>query len=233
MGAELAAAQNVSPGMALAQAHRGVVLADRLPKVAALFEAGRINEPLVRAIECRTDLVTDPEAMAQRRRVAGRTCAAGGRYRCQDRTGHRRPDRTARPRRVAPIAHPLATGAMCRSAPPSDEAGYHQLWARLFSPDAAVLKQRVAKLARPVCEADPRTQGERRAEALVAVTAGLASWPANAAIPTARPLRARPPHRRPRWSTWSPSPPASSPPAPKPLGIPRPKPEGSGGGPAV
>ena len=40
VGAELAAAQNISTWMALAQAHRGVVLADRLPTVAALFEAG-------------------------------------------------------------------------------------------------------------------------------------------------------------------------------------------------
>jgi hypothetical protein len=64
VGAELGAAQGISTWMALAQAHRGVVLADRLPKVAALFEAGLISEPLVRAIEYRTALVTDPEAIA-------------------------------------------------------------------------------------------------------------------------------------------------------------------------
>ena len=65
VGAELGAAQNVSAWMALAQAHRGVVLADRLPKVAALFAAGLIGEPLVRAIEYRTALVTDAEAIAR------------------------------------------------------------------------------------------------------------------------------------------------------------------------
>ncbi|MDT7795641.1 MAG: hypothetical protein QOD59_5082, partial [Mycobacterium sp.] len=65
VGAELGATQNVSAWMALAQAHRGVVLGDRLPKIAALFEAGLISEMLVRAIEYRTALVTDPEAIAR------------------------------------------------------------------------------------------------------------------------------------------------------------------------
>ena len=59
------AAQNISAWMALAQAHRGVVLADRLPKIGALFEAGLISEMLVRAIEYRTALVTDEAAIAR------------------------------------------------------------------------------------------------------------------------------------------------------------------------
>src|SRR3984893_12731023 len=65
VGAELGATQNISTWMALAQAHRGVVLGDRLPKSAALFEGGLISEVLVRAIEYRTALVTDPEAIAR------------------------------------------------------------------------------------------------------------------------------------------------------------------------
>jgi Domain of unknown function (DUF222) len=50
VGAELGATQNISAWMALAQAHRGVVLTDRLPKIASLFEAGLISEMLVRAM---------------------------------------------------------------------------------------------------------------------------------------------------------------------------------------
>src|SRR5258708_33291667 len=65
VGAELGAAQNISAWMALAQAHRGVVLADRLPTIGALFGAGLISEMLVRAIEYRTALVTDGEAIAR------------------------------------------------------------------------------------------------------------------------------------------------------------------------
>src|ERR1700720_1200885 len=65
VGAELGASQNISTWMALAQAHRGVVLMDRLPRIASLFEAGVISEMLVRAIEYRSALVTDEQAIAR------------------------------------------------------------------------------------------------------------------------------------------------------------------------
>jgi hypothetical protein len=56
---------------------------------------------------------------------------------------------------------------------PSDEAGFTSMWARLYAPDALVLKQCVEELARGVCEDDPRTLGERRADALTALAAGI------------------------------------------------------------
>ena len=46
------------------ETHRGVALRDRLPKVAALFEAGLISDLLVRAIVWRTYLITDEAAIA-------------------------------------------------------------------------------------------------------------------------------------------------------------------------
>jgi hypothetical protein len=64
VGAELGAAQNISGGMALAQAYRGVALRDRLPRVAELFFAGQVSDLVVRAIVARTALVQDAEAMA-------------------------------------------------------------------------------------------------------------------------------------------------------------------------
>ena len=57
---------------------------------------------------------------------------------------------------------------------PSDEAGFTSMWARLYAPDAVVLKARVEQMARSVCEDDPRTLGERRSDALTAVAAGIA-----------------------------------------------------------
>ena len=64
VAAELAAAANISRSMALHQTHRGVALRDRLPAVAALFEAGRIGDLLVRAIVWRTYMINDDKAMA-------------------------------------------------------------------------------------------------------------------------------------------------------------------------
>ncbi|MCV7070099.1 DUF222 domain-containing protein, partial [Mycobacterium rufum] len=64
VAAELAAALGVTRGLALAQTHRGVVLRDRLPAVAALFAAGELSDLTVRKIIHRTGLVTDPAVMA-------------------------------------------------------------------------------------------------------------------------------------------------------------------------
>jgi hypothetical protein len=64
VAAEMGAAVNVSQGMALHQTHRGVALRDRLPEVAALFEAGLVSDLLIRTIVWRTYLITDEEAMA-------------------------------------------------------------------------------------------------------------------------------------------------------------------------
>jgi hypothetical protein len=61
----MAAAVNVSQGMALHQTHRGVALRDRLPAVAALFEAGVVSDLLVHTIVWRTALITGEEAMAK------------------------------------------------------------------------------------------------------------------------------------------------------------------------
>ncbi|WP_193048178.1 DUF222 domain-containing protein, partial [Mycolicibacterium baixiangningiae] len=60
---ELAAAHHITDRLASAQTHRGVLLANRFPHVAALFEAGLISDLLIRAIVYRTYLITDPDAM--------------------------------------------------------------------------------------------------------------------------------------------------------------------------
>jgi hypothetical protein len=173
VGAELGAAQNVSTWMALAQAHRGVVLADRLPKIAALFEAGLINEALVRAIEYRSALVTDADAIARvDALLADRVMAWGP-------LSVRKTEQA-----IDAIVDQLDPGALRRSrkmscqrdvqfGSPSDEAGYISMWALLSAADSEVVKQRVEQMARSVCEDDPRTLGERRSEALTAISAGI------------------------------------------------------------
>jgi hypothetical protein len=51
---------------------------------------------------------------------------------------------------------------------PSDVVGTTSMWARLHAPDAALIEHSVEELARSVCEADPRSINERRADALKA-----------------------------------------------------------------
>jgi hypothetical protein len=173
VGAELGASQNISAWMALAQAHRGVVLADRLPEIGALFEAGLISEMLVRAIEYRTALVTDEEAIARVDALLAAQVMAWGPLSAR-KTEHA----------IDAIVDQVDPGALRRSrkatcerdvqfGSPSDEAGFTSMWARLYAPDAVVLEQRVEQMVRSVCEDDPRTLGERRSEALAAIAAGI------------------------------------------------------------
>jgi uncharacterized protein DUF222 len=172
VGAQLGASQNISTWMALAQAHRGVVLADRLPKVAALFEAGLISEVLVRTIEYRTALVTDEDTIARLDALLADHVRAWGPL------SVRKTEQA-----IDTIVDQVDPGALRRSrktscqrdvtfGSPSDEAGFTSMWARLYAPDAVVLEQRVEQMVRGVCADDPRTLGERRSEALTAIGAG-------------------------------------------------------------
>jgi hypothetical protein len=173
VGAELGATQNISTWMALAQAHRGVVLADRLPAVGALFEAGLISEMLVRTIEYRTALITDEEAIARVDALLAEQVIAWGPLSIKKTE-----------QAIDAIVDQVDPGALRRSrkascdrdvvfGSPSDEAGFTSMWARLYGPDAVVLEQRVEQMVRSVCQDDPRTLGERRSEALPAIAAGF------------------------------------------------------------
>ena len=65
VAAEVAAAQNVSTGVASHQLMVAMALRERLPRVAEVFAAGQISYRLVAAIVARTRLVQDREAHAQ------------------------------------------------------------------------------------------------------------------------------------------------------------------------
>jgi hypothetical protein len=169
--AEIGCAVNVSSSMALHQTHRGVALRDRLPRVAALFEAGLINEVLVRAIVWRTYLITDEQAMA------AVDAALGDRI-----TGWGALSITKTEASIDALVdeHDPAALRRCRESAakptvefgsPGDVAGTTSMWARLYSPDAAVIEARVEDMARSVCDEDPRPINERHAAALKALAA--------------------------------------------------------------
>ena len=90
VAAEMAAAVNVSQGMALHQTHRGVALRDRLPAVAALFEAGVVSDLLVHTIVWRTALITGEEAMAKVDAALADRIPVGGALGQKNRSRHRR-----------------------------------------------------------------------------------------------------------------------------------------------
>ena len=166
---EMATAVNVSQGMALHQTHRGVALRDRLPKVAGLFEQGLISDLLVRTIVWRTYLITDGTAMslvdadlAARVLRWGALSAAKTEAAIDELIDEHDPAALRRCRESA--SQPTV-----EFGSPGDVAGTTSIWARLNSPDAALIEETVEELARSVCGGDPRSIGQRRVDAFIAL----------------------------------------------------------------
>jgi len=165
---EIGAAVNVSYAMALHQTHRGVALRDRLPQVAALFEAGLISDLLARTIVWRTYLITDNDAMAAVDAALAQRVTRWGALSIA---------KTEAAIDALVDEHDPAALRRCREAAssptvefgsPADVAGTTSMWARLSAPDAALIEAVVDDVARSVCPDDPRGIGERRAKALFA-----------------------------------------------------------------
>lgn len=169
---ELAAAQNITEKLAMFQTHRAVMLRDRLPKVAALFERGLISDLLVRSIVARTLLITDPDLMAAVDAALADQITKWG-PKSERKT-------TAAIDALVEVHDP---GALrhTKDAPQErgtefgcigDAAGFMTVWACMYAPDGAALEQRVNDMAHSVCAEDPRTMDERRNDALAAIATG-------------------------------------------------------------
>ena len=172
VGAELAAAAGTTQSMALHQTHRGVALRDRLPAVAALFEAGLITDLLVRAIVWRTDLIIDEAAiaavdaaLAQRVTRWGALSVIKTEAEIDALVDEHDPGALRRCRESA-------SSPMMTFGSPSDAAGTTSMWARMYAADAALIEARVTEMAHSVCAADPRSVDERRVAALTALATG-------------------------------------------------------------
>lgn len=87
------------------------------------------------------------------------------------RTGRRLHCRASRPGALRRFRG-AARGRDVQIGSRDDTAGTASLWGRLFATDAAVLFRRLDAMARAVCQDDPRSMAERRADALGALAAG-------------------------------------------------------------
>ncbi|MGA5461839.1 DUF222 domain-containing protein [Mycobacterium sp. NPDC050041] len=172
VGAEIGAAQNISSGLALFQTHRAVALRDRLPQVAALFADGQITELLVRTLVSRTNLITDPDVMAK---VDTELAAQARRFGPQSAKKTEAAIDAVVEMHDAGAVRRVRTAMRRRDVVTStdgEEPGMASVWARLYAGDAAGLAHRLDEMARAVCDDDPRTLSERRADALGALGAG-------------------------------------------------------------
>jgi hypothetical protein len=140
--------------------------------VAAVFADGMISARLAAAIVWHTDLIEDAEAL----RLVDKTLAEKA-----WRFGPLSAAKTAAA--VEAVVDQYDPGALRRTRRRArsrevvidcadQESGTAPMWGRLYASDAAVLDRRLMQMAHEVCEDDPRTIAQRRADALGALAAG-------------------------------------------------------------
>ena len=173
--AEVGAALNLSTRRASSQMYLAQSLRERLPAVNAVFLAGRITARLASTISWRTHLVVDADAMAaidagiakaasewgllSQAKVEQAIDALVEQHDPQAKEWFRQAER----------------GMDVQFGKPDDDNGTRSMWGRLYSTHAELIERKLTAIARAVCAEDPRTVGQRRAEAMAAVFAGADS----------------------------------------------------------
>ena len=170
VAAQVAAALGCSVAMGHSYLRYAMALRERLPQVGKLFCAGQIDYRAFQTIVFRTDLITDATVLAT---VDARVAAlvlrrpsltGGGLAAAVDRVvagvdadALRRAVKAAEERHVDVRAN---------------ESGMAWVEASVFATTGQALDRRLDELAATVCERDPRTKAQRRADALGALAAG-------------------------------------------------------------
>ena len=171
VAAEVAAAQGISHGMASGQMYLAVALRNSLPQVAALLAQGAISYRLAAAIVWHTDLIHDADTLRLVDTTLARDAARFGPI-SVTKTAHA----------IDAIVDRYDPGALRRTraaargrdvviSPADRDSATAALWGSLFATDAAVLDRRLTQMAHQVCDDDPRTVAQRRADALGALAA--------------------------------------------------------------
>ncbi len=170
VAAQIAAALRTSVAMASSYLRYAMAMRDRLPEVGKVFQAGDIDYRAFQTIVFRTDLITDAETLVK---VDAQLAALLSR--CPSIT---------RGRLAAAVDQLVATvdrDAVRRAAKAAndrfvdilgDESGMAAVTGSVFATAGRALDRRLDEFAATVCDADPRTREQRRADALGALAAG-------------------------------------------------------------
>jgi hypothetical protein len=167
--AELAATLRISHGQAGSRLRYARAMRERLPNVAELFRAGDIDYRIFQTIVYRTDLITDREVLAAvdmelAVKVPRWPSMTQGRLAGQvDRIVANADADAVRRRAVRQGDRQVWIGDL--------EGGTSEIHGSLLTPDAHALDKRLDALAVTVCEHDPRSREQRRADALGALAA--------------------------------------------------------------
>ncbi|MGE2832390.1 DUF222 domain-containing protein [Mycobacterium sp. SMC-4] len=172
--AEIACALAVGHGFALAQIDVALALRNRLPRTNARFLAGEISAAMAVAIVHRTKLIADDDALAAVDAQIAENAPAWGTLSKNklelaiDMWVDTYDPDAVRRTRIRQKGRSLTIGDW------EDRAGTVSIYGRLATTDAALANQRFAAMITAVCEDDPRTMDQRRADAFGALAAGSA-----------------------------------------------------------
>ena len=170
VAAQLAAASGCSVAMGNSYLRYAMAMRDRLPQIGKAFRAGHIDYRAFQTIVFRTDLITDAGVLA---RVDAQLAVLLSRRPSLTRGGLA----AAVDRVVAVVDADAVRRAQQAVADRyvevlSNESGMAYMTGSIFATDGKALDRRLDELAATVCEADPRTATQRRADALGALAAG-------------------------------------------------------------
>ncbi|CAA0092390.1 Uncharacterised protein [Mycolicibacterium vanbaalenii] len=169
--AEVSAALNMTAAGARHVVMQAEVLDCRLPRLAALLAAGRVDWATVEVVITRTELVDEEKCVALDAVLADKV----GRWRCWSRQGI-----------IDAVDHEVKTidadAAKQRRVVAFDERGVNvttgldgmaRVRANMSAQAGAAFDRRLSELAKQVCAKDPRTLKQRRADAVDALVDGV------------------------------------------------------------
>ncbi|MCK0176273.1 HNH endonuclease signature motif containing protein [Mycolicibacterium sp. F2034L] len=175
VAAEVGAELGISRQWASSQMHHGTTLIERLPKLGEVFATGEVDYRIVDIAISRTQLVVDEGVLAQIDRMLARQVRRWNKL-----------SRRKITERVDWMVIELDPEAV-RVARESDadrhievtpgHNGTAEVYGTLRAAAAVALDQRLDELAATVCADDPRTKGQRRADAVDVLTAGGTAMP--------------------------------------------------------
>ena len=194
--AEVAAELRIPHRRASGMMHQGLDLRDRIPLMGALFFTGDITLKVATTASWRTKLILDDELLA---RVDADLAEVASQFigysdnrlneAIDAAVAKHDPDAV---RRFKTLEKTLNV----QYGKPDDETGTVSVYGRVKLTDAVLSERRVERLATSVCPNDPRTHGERRAEAWGVIHAGADHLPclcgrADCPAPTGEDARGR------------------------------------------
>ncbi len=169
VAAQVSAALRCSLALGSSYLRYAVAMRQRLPEVGSLFLAGQIDYRSFQTIVFRTDLITDAEALARvdallAARLSRYPSLTQGRLAAEVDRAVARSDRDA-VRRAKDVFRDRYVDVIADS-----HLAY--VTGNVLPTDGQAINLRLNELAATVCDADPRTREQRRADALGALASG-------------------------------------------------------------